>query len=195
MGIEFFEDLKSRPTRNVHIEHDASWGARTSSSKKRSAIDKACHPVAFTGKYRRQCSAHSRIIVHDEDFISEADVLRHLSRVLRLRPSVARRPGVAGARNATRRIRFPRQALKRRPFGDSRRRLSFRSSPFAATLVAPSAYCLRSCALMSILFARTEIGLACTRFRRHRVRCFDGAGGGSWRDGSSPGNSSLRRCA
>jgi hypothetical protein len=62
-------------------------------------------------------------------------------------------------------------------------------------LVAPSAYCLRSCALMSILFARTEIGLACTRFRRHRVRCFDGAGGGSWRDGSSPGNSSLRRCA
>jgi hypothetical protein len=23
--------------------------------------------------------------------------------------------------------------------------------------------------------------LACTRFRRHRVRCFDGAGGGSWR--------------
>ena len=27
--------------------------------------------------------------------------------------------------------------------------------------------------------------LACTRFRRHRVRCFDGAGGGSWKDGSS----------
>jgi hypothetical protein len=26
--------------------------------------------------------------------------------------------------------------------------------------------------------------LACTPFRRHRVRCFDGAGGGSWRDGS-----------
>src|SRR5258707_1702541 len=26
--------------------------------------------------------------------------------------------------------------------------------------------------------------MACTRFRRHRVRCFDGAGGGSWRDGS-----------
>src|SRR5438094_8129804 len=25
--------------------------------------------------------------------------------------------------------------------------------------------------------------LACTRFRRHRVRCFDGTGGGSWRDG------------
>ena len=25
--------------------------------------------------------------------------------------------------------------------------------------------------------------VACTRLRRHRVRCFDGAGGGSWRDG------------
>ena len=34
--------------------------------------------------------------------------------------------------------------------------------------------------------------LACTRFRRHRVRCFDGAGGASWRDGSLPVSSSLR---
>jgi len=37
--------------------------------------------------------------------------------------------------------------------------------------------------------------LACTRFRRHRVRCFDGAGGGSWRDEGSRGSSSLRLCA
>jgi hypothetical protein len=37
--------------------------------------------------------------------------------------------------------------------------------------------------------------VACTRFRRHRVRCFDGAGGGSWRDGSLPASSSLRLCA
>ena len=37
--------------------------------------------------------------------------------------------------------------------------------------------------------------LACTRFRRHRVRCFDGAGGGSWRDGNLPASSSLRLCA
>jgi hypothetical protein len=37
--------------------------------------------------------------------------------------------------------------------------------------------------------------LACSRFRRHRVRCFDGAGGGSWRDGSLPASSSLRLCA
>jgi DNA (cytosine-5)-methyltransferase 1 len=37
--------------------------------------------------------------------------------------------------------------------------------------------------------------VACTRFRRHRVRCFDGAGGGSWRDGSSRESSSLRLCA
>ena len=34
--------------------------------------------------------------------------------------------------------------------------------------------------------------LACTRFRRHRVRCFNGTGGGSWRDGSLRGSSSLR---
>src|SRR5215510_2126934 len=38
-------------------------------------------------------------------------------------------------------------------------------------------------------------GLACTRFRRHRVRCFDGTGGGSWRDGSLLASSSLRLCA
>src|SRR5436190_22890133 len=37
--------------------------------------------------------------------------------------------------------------------------------------------------------------LACTRFRGHRVRCFDGAGGVSWRDGSLPASSSLRLCA
>jgi type I restriction enzyme M protein len=37
--------------------------------------------------------------------------------------------------------------------------------------------------------------LACTRFRGHRVRCFDGAGGGPWRDGSLPASSSLRLCA
>ncbi|MGC1780576.1 MAG: hypothetical protein WBB34_21785 [Xanthobacteraceae bacterium] len=37
-------------------------------------------------------------------------------------------------------------------------------------------------------------GLACTRFRRHRVRCFNGTGGGSWRGGSLLESSSLRRC-
>jgi hypothetical protein len=37
--------------------------------------------------------------------------------------------------------------------------------------------------------------MACPRFRRHRVRCFDGAGGGSWRDGSLRESSSLKRCA
>jgi Patatin-like phospholipase len=37
--------------------------------------------------------------------------------------------------------------------------------------------------------------LACTRFRRHRVRCFNGTGGGSWRGGSSHASSSLRLCA
>ena len=37
--------------------------------------------------------------------------------------------------------------------------------------------------------------VTCTRFRRHRVRCFAGAGGGSWRGGSLRESSSLRRCA
>jgi hypothetical protein len=36
--------------------------------------------------------------------------------------------------------------------------------------------------------------LACCRFRRHRVRCFDGTGGVSWRDGSLHASSSLRLC-
>jgi hypothetical protein len=36
--------------------------------------------------------------------------------------------------------------------------------------------------------------LACTRFRRHRVRCFNGTGGGSWRGGSLHASSSLRLC-
>jgi hypothetical protein len=40
----------------------------------------------------------------------------------------------------------------------------------------------------------TTASVACTRFRRHRVRCFDGAGGGSWRDGSLAASSSLRLC-
>jgi hypothetical protein len=36
--------------------------------------------------------------------------------------------------------------------------------------------------------------LACTRFRRHRVRCFDGTGGESWRGEDLRESSSLRRC-
>src|ERR1700693_4999460 len=39
---------------------------------------------------------------------------------------------------------------------------------------------------------RAELRVACCRFRRHRVRCFDGTGGGSWRDGSLRASSSLR---
>ena len=38
------------------------------------------------------------------------------------------------------------------------------------------------------------IYLACTRFRRHRVRCFDGTGGESWKGGSLHASSSLRLC-
>ena len=41
----------------------------------------------------------------------------------------------------------------------------------------------------------SDVGLmACTRFRRHRVRCFNGTGGGSWRGENLRGNSSLRLC-
>ena len=39
-----------------------------------------------------------------------------------------------------------------------------------------------------------DVRVACTRFRRHRVRCFDGTGGESWRDGSLHASSSLRLC-
>ncbi len=51
------------------------------------------------------------------------------------------------------------------------------------------------------LLSRTYLGdegnttLACTRFRRHRVRCFYGTGGESWRDEGLRGSSSLRLCA
>jgi len=37
--------------------------------------------------------------------------------------------------------------------------------------------------------------VACTLFRRHRVRRFDGIGGASWRGGSLRGSLSLRLCA
>ena len=36
--------------------------------------------------------------------------------------------------------------------------------------------------------------LACTRFRKHRARCFYGTGGESWRDEGLRGSSSLRLC-
>jgi hypothetical protein len=35
--------------------------------------------------------------------------------------------------------------------------------------------------------------MSCCRFRRHRVRCFDGTGGGLWNDGDLRESSSLRR--
>ena len=46
-----------------------------------------------------------------------------------------------------------------------------------------------------IEITRLKREVACPRFRRHRVRCFDGAGGVSWSDGSLRGSSSLRRYA
>ena len=53
--------------------------------------------------------------------------------------------------------------------------------------------CLKQIDIELVILQRL-LALACTRFRRHRVRCFDGAGGGSWRDGSLLESSSLRRC-
>ena len=47
----------------------------------------------------------------------------------------------------------------------------------------------------AISATKAAVAVACTRFRRHRVRCFAGAGGGSWRGGSLRESSSLRRCA
>ena len=48
--------------------------------------------------------------------------------------------------------------------------------------------------LWEVISGKELIDLACTRFRRHRVRCFDGTGGESWRDGSLHASSSLRLC-
>ena len=41
---------------------------------------------------------------------------------------------------------------------------------------------------------RRRMIVACCRFRRHRVRCFNGTGGGSWNDASLLESSSLKRC-
>jgi hypothetical protein len=49
---------------------------------------------------------------------------------------------------------------------------------------------VRNFASLTMSFLR----LACTRFRRHRVRCFYGTGGESWRDEGLRGSSSLRLC-
>jgi len=48
--------------------------------------------------------------------------------------------------------------------------------------------------LASIRLMLRKLCMACTRFRRHRVRCFNGTGGGSWSDGSLHASSSLRLC-
>jgi hypothetical protein len=37
--------------------------------------------------------------------------------------------------------------------------------------------------------------MACPRFRRHRVKVFNGAGGGLWNEEDLPESSSLKRCA
>jgi hypothetical protein len=44
------------------------------------------------------------------------------------------------------------------------------------------------------LFSEHNSKLACTRFRRHQVRCFYGTGGESWRGEDLGESSSLRRC-
>jgi hypothetical protein len=49
-------------------------------------------------------------------------------------------------------------------------------------------------AIFANIYPTLIVGVACTRFRRHRVRCFDGTGGESWRGGSLHESSSLRLC-
>ena len=48
--------------------------------------------------------------------------------------------------------------------------------------------------MSSMVLVAQKFGMACTRFRRHRVRCFYGTGGESWKGGSLHGSSSLRLC-
>jgi hypothetical protein len=45
---------------------------------------------------------------------------------------------------------------------------------------------------LDVLLGEEVAEVACTRFRGHRVRCFDGTGGESWRGGSLHASSSLR---
>ncbi len=47
---------------------------------------------------------------------------------------------------------------------------------------------------LTILTCKQLVSMACTRFRRHRVRCFYGTGGESWKGGSLHASSSLRLC-
>jgi hypothetical protein len=44
------------------------------------------------------------------------------------------------------------------------------------------------------LIRNVMLCMACTRFRRHRVRCFYGTGGESWKDEGLHASSSLRLC-
>ena len=45
-----------------------------------------------------------------------------------------------------------------------------------------------------VFFDKQYHVVACTRFRRHRVRCFYGTGGESWKDEGLHASSSLRLC-
>jgi CRP/FNR family transcriptional regulator, cyclic AMP receptor protein len=70
------------------------------------------------------------------------------------------------------------------------------SEKFMAHLLARNARVEED--LVDQLFNSSEKRLArvaCTRFRRHRVRCFYGIGGASWNDEDLRGSSSLRLCA
>jgi uncharacterized protein with ParB-like and HNH nuclease domain len=48
--------------------------------------------------------------------------------------------------------------------------------------------------LRYFIFSRYDVEVACTRFRRHRVRCFYGTGGESWKDEGLHASSSLKLC-
>jgi hypothetical protein len=77
--------------------------------------------------------------------------------------------------------------------GDTLTGTSEMTSDKPLTLGEMADFFIGAWSLVDVLEMNFE-GVACTRFRRHRVRCFDGAGGGSWRDGSLRASSSLRLC-
>jgi hypothetical protein len=79
-----------------------------------------------------------------------------------------------------------------RSIAERRRKLSGASKRLPPT---STAYIIRQFKRPAEVALLRRVYVACTRFRRHRVRCFHGTGGASWRGGSSRESSSLRRCA
>ena len=74
------------------------------------------------------------------------------------------------------------------------RKLLYRRRPLSPPLSPPVSPPISPVTYTTLSGSRDSGKMACTRFRRHRVRCFDGTGGASWRGGSLHASSSLRLC-